>query len=265
MTTITSSPFTVVPLLATMRDLNAMPRDMTRFKAYLEATIGDAQRTADVRTPPLVAMNPMAKPHVLERINEWIALEADTVVVARLEDAASRLERSLPPVKVGLVLTDDAGGGWTNRTFGDYGFRFGMDAMRRTGWLSLPLWSSDAPDLERLRVDTLMLAARYAHVLEHGAPVTLGAMLRQEGFAAAFAGKSVTLEPDDLDYTRAVLEPLLHSTHQPTIIAALYGDDAARELGYPALGLSRSAGFELGLLRALEGLGEASLAPTIGG
>jgi hypothetical protein len=248
--TLTTNPFTLVPLLATMRDLNAMPRDMARFKAYLETMVGDAQRTADVKIPPLVAMNPMAKPHVLARINEWIALEAETVVAQALEDAALGLGRNLTPVNVGLVLADDAGGGWTNRTFGDYGFRFGVDTMRRTGWLSLGLWSSDPPSLEGLRADALMLAARYAFVLEHGAPVTLRAMMEQEGFAAAFAGKTSSLEPDDLEYTRAVLEPLLQSAHQPTNIAALYGDDAARELGYPPLGLSTHAGFELALAQA---------------
>ncbi len=52
---------------------------------------------------------------------------------------------------------------------------------------------------------------------------------------------------DDLEYTRTVLEPLRESIHPPTLMVALYGDDAARSLGYPALGLSASAGFELAL------------------
>jgi hypothetical protein len=44
----------------------------------------------------------------------------------------------------------------------------------------------------------------------------------------------------------------LESTHQPTVIACLYGDEAAKELGYPPLGLSKNAGFQLALADALE-------------
>jgi hypothetical protein len=37
----------------------------------------------------------------------------------------------------------------------------------------------------------------------------------------------------------------------PTLVAALYGDDAARACGYPPLGLSANAGFDLALAQRL--------------
>ena len=45
------------------------------------------------------------------------------------------------------------------------------------------------------------------------------------------------LESDDLEYTQEVITPLLANSDRPTVIAALFGDAAARQLGYSPLGL----------------------------
>jgi hypothetical protein len=71
---------------------------------------------------------------------------------------------------------------------------------------------------------------------------TLGEIMAQEGAAAAFAGTQPHLDADDLEYSRQVLQPLLHESAYPICMAALYGDEAARTLGYEPLGLSDRAG-----------------------
>jgi hypothetical protein len=245
-----SSPFQLVPLLEIMRDYHRLPRNQERFEAYISMVTGGAQQTADLALAPLVAMNPMGKDHVLERLEAWIELDAERCVAALLEEAAPRLEVVLPPLKIGLVIVDDLKGGWTNRYFNDAGFRFKLTGIKKTGWVSVPLWSSEAPNLERLRLQTLETVARVAYFWQRGEPQTLREMLRQEGQVAAFAGREVTLDADDLLYTRAILELLLDSMHQPTVMAALYGDEAAISLGYPPLGVSPRAGFELALWEA---------------
>lgn len=244
------NPFTLEPLLVLMRDYHRLPRTAERFEAYINMTAGDAQRTADILKPPLVYMNPMGKDHVLEALETWIALEAEALVSATLEDAAQRLELDLPPLKVGLVIVDDLKGGWTNRYFNDAGFRFKLEGVKKTGWLAIPLWSSEVPSLESLRLEVLESCARVAYFWRRGEPKTLLGMMQQEGYTAAFAGRQLTLGSDDLEYTKAVFEPLLVSQHQPTQMAALYGDAVAVELGYPPLGLSPRAGFELALWQA---------------
>ena len=246
------NPFTLEPMLVLMRDYHRLPFTVERFEAYLKLAAGDAKRAADVPKPPLAYMNPMGKDHVLEALNEWIALEAETLATATLEQAAQRLEVQLPPLKVGLVIVDDLKGGWTNRHFNDAGFRFKLIGIRKTGWLAIPLWSSDAPNLESLRLEVLECCARVAYFWGRGEPKTLLEMMDQEGCTAAFTGRMPTLSRDDLEYTRIVLEPLLNSQHQPTQMAALYGDAVAVELGYPPLGLSPRAGFELALSVALQ-------------
>ncbi len=66
--------------------------------------------------------------------------------------------------------------------------------------------------------------------------------------ALRMAGSTApTLDPDDLAYTHEVLASYLDKIDQPTLIAALYGDAAAHQLGYPPLGLSPRAGLALAL------------------
>ena len=245
------NPFTLEPLLVLMRDYHRLPLTTERFEMYLKLAAGDAKRAADVLKPPLAYVNPMGKAHVLEALEMWIALEAEDLVMTTLEEAAQRLEPDLPPLKVGLVIVDDLKGGWTNRYFNDAGFKFKLEGVRKTGWLAIPLWSSEPPNLDSLRLEVLEYCARVAYFWERGEPKTLLEMMRQEGHVAKFAGLVPTLSRDDLEYTRIVLEPLLDSQHQPTQMAALYGDTAALELGYPPLGLSPRAGFELALSEAL--------------
>lgn len=66
------------------------------------------------------------------------------------------------------------------------------------------------------------------------------------------------LDADELAYTRAVITPHLDTKDQPTLIAWLFGDEAAHTLGYTPLGLSERAGFALALHDArLELFGES--------
>ena len=51
---------------------------------------------------------------------------------------------------------------------------------------------------------------------------------------------------------RAVIETLGKDPPYATVFAALYGDAAAEQLGYPVLGLPSRPGFEVALADALE-------------
>ncbi len=82
---------------------------------------------------------------------------------------------------------------------------------RRRGWALVPIWTSESWTSERLRVETLRTIYRAAWALAHGDARTLGEMLAQEGMAARFA--------------------------------AFFGDEAARSVGFPPIGLSERAGF----------------------
>ena len=246
--------FELVPILEKLRDLYLIPRGPDRFQAYIDLATGGARATKDIPYPPLITLNPMAKEHALEFVESWISLGAEGLAKTVLEEAQVRLEpvEFAPTVKVGLSVLDDLKGGWTNRTFNDAARFKVAQSLEKTGWVCVPVWTSEAPKPEALRAVVLESAFRAASVLQHGDPKSLCEMMTQEGVVAAFANRSLEFDAEELEYSRAVIAPHLDSTHQPTVIACLYGDEAAKELGYPPLGLSKNAGFQIALADALE-------------
>ncbi|MFD1734476.1 DUF5946 family protein [Deinococcus malanensis] len=196
----------------------------------------------------------MAKAHVLEVLDQWLALGAEDTARTALEEASARLPHVAynATVKVGLTLLDDVGGGWTNRHIND-ALRFQTaQALQTSGWVTVCLWTSDVPERAALRQLVLESAHRAAFAACHGDPHTLLGMMCQEGASAAFAERTLEFNAEELAYSRVVLAPHVESTHQPTVLAAMYGDDAARDWGYTPLGLSNQAGFQVALADALE-------------
>lgn len=241
-----------VPLLDVQRELYALPRGFERFREYLN-TMVDAE-TSDLKLP-LVAMNPMGKDHLAVLLEQLIALDADGAGAAATAQAAAALAPRYVAVpdadsaaqdaqySVTTVLCDDALGGWTNRYTTDFGYRFRGRPYHRREWCVTLLWSSERYDRERVAAEVQASIFRLAFIRRHGYGQTLGDLLAQEAFALGKAGlREPNLEADDLAYTAQVLTPLLESTDYSVQMAALYGDTAARELGYTPLGLSPGAG-----------------------
>jgi hypothetical protein len=86
----------------------------------------------------------------------------------------------------------------------------------------------------------------YQH--QHGPARTLREMLAQEGQVMALAGCSgPILDAEDIAYTREVLIPYLGAEDMQTCIECLFGDAAARTLGFTPRGLSPWAGLVLAL------------------
>ena len=234
-----------VPLLQEQHDLYTIPRGRSRFRAYLRTMIDS--HTGDLRLP-LVNMNPMGKAHVSRLIDELLLLNADGVARQAVARAAVAEQAVAGSFRVTLVVVDDAGGGWTNRYTNDYSNRFGTQPLRSRGWLTATMWTTDRPSRARVREEAATVVHRAAYLRAHGEALTLGEMLAQEGYAMARAEcRQPTLDADDLGYTRAVLQPLLPRHDRPTVMACLYGDRAARSLGYQPQGLSDYAGLALAL------------------
>ena len=247
-----------LPLLAVQRDLYRLPRGPERFRAYLSAMIDPA--TGDLRLP-LTAMNPMGKDHVPELLDRLLALDADGEGARAMMEAEGALEGRLDGHRVSLVVCDDAMGGWTNRFATEFDHRFRQGTLYRRGFVVALLWTSEAPALAVVREEVTRCVSRVVYVEQHGEARTLGEMLAQEGHVAKMAGwagglgvspivtaaRTPVLDPDDLAYTREVLGPHLRCEERPVIMAALFGDEAATELGYRPLGLSARAGLALAL------------------
>ena len=241
----------LVPLLQKQREIYTLPIGFERFRAYLQV-MADPEG-GGVALPPLVAMNPMGKPHIAELLDRLLALGAEEIAATAVANAAARLAPLLSTLRVGLVVSDDLLGGWTNRYFSEMGFRLdGMYAVRN-GWATVPIWMSESWDAGAICAATLIAIYRTLYMQRFGKPQTLDQILAQEGMAGRFAAISEPqLDPDDLDYTREILAAYRMASELPVVFACLYGDEAARSVGYPPVGLSPRAGLALALAEAYE-------------
>ena len=246
---------TLLPLLHTQRELYRIPRGWERFRAYLQTIT----QGTDAIVVPLLHMNPMGKEHVAEKLDQILALGAEEIATAALAEAERRLARVEGRLEVGLVVVDDAQGGWTNRYLTEAGMRFPTPSRResyalRKGWAIVPIWTSEDWDREGLRAAVLAETYRALHLKRHGPPRTLREMMRQEGLTVAFVGtRAPSLAPDELEYVRDIITPHLDSDRFPTAFACLYADEAALSVGYPPLGLPPRAGFAVALDDARHG------------
>lgn len=250
-----------VPLLRVAREIQAMPRGLARFRQYLRTILnGDG---TDVELAPLVAMNPMGKDHVTALLDALLDLDAETIGAQAAADASAGLEDIPCDAPAGLVIVDDLMGGWTNRFDVEFGLRFGPrplprppgpKAIRRRSWVTGVLWSSEPPTARAVREAILTAAHRVAHGHRRGPALTLRAMLDQEGRVMAAAGcTGPALDPEDLAYTREVIAPFLDAEDKRTAIECLFGDPAARSLGFTPRGLTPWAGLALALHGARTG------------
>lgn len=234
-----------VPLLQVARDLQAIPLGMDRFRAYLRVMMNQAGTAPDL---PLGIMNPMGKEHVTKLLDALIAIDAEAIAAQALEEVRPELALMPGDYQVGLVIADDLKGGWTNRYATDYGVRFSDGMGQKYGWLVGVLWSSEPARENLVRETMLTMLYRMAYVHRHGPAQTLRAKMAQEGWVMAQAGCTTpTLEADDLEYTREVLEPTMDAQDPRTSIECLYGDAAGKTLGFSPRGLSDRAGLALAL------------------
>ena len=112
-----------VPLVPVMRELQGLPRDRERFRTYLR-TIFPRDTEAD-QLLPLLAMNPMGKDHVTRLLDALLALDADGIAARATAEAAAELADVPGDFKVGLVISDDLLGGWTNRYANEFTYQIG--------------------------------------------------------------------------------------------------------------------------------------------
>ena len=254
-----------VPLLRIMRDLYSIPRGnppdfngMRRFHEYLR-TIFPQDDTAD-QLLPLLAMNPMGKEHVARFLDALLALDADTIGAQATAEASASLTDIPGDFKVGLVVADDLMGVGTNRFDYEFTLRFGPDHFRsprspgkrprwlKDFWIAFVVWSSESPTERAVREAVLMATYRVAYQYHYGPPRNLREMLAQEGQAMVMAGfTGPLLDAEDIAYTREVLMPYLEADDMRTCIECLFGDIAARSLGFTPRGLSPWAGLALAL------------------
>ena len=246
-----------IQTLPILQELYEQPRDFARFEWYLKQMLGENEAGETDVVMPITAVNPMGRDNCLAAIKTLRALEADDIAQAAFLEAATAFSDVDQQVRVAINLVDDVGGAWSNRYVMEAGERLLVDEKRLAAWekrpfVMLPCWTSERYTAEKLVEEARAALYRYGFAQRHGVVQTLGELMRLDGEARAFAGAAVTLDADELAYTAELIEPFLPSTDYPVQVACLFGDEAAKELGYEPQGFAAYAGFELALGQALQ-------------
>ena len=242
-----------LPQLEILREMYQKPRDMDRFYWYLQQMLGEDEHGELDVVLPMVAANPMGREHCLDAVNALLEIDAENVAKAAADEVLSHFAGIDVTVRLSVTLLDDVKGGWTNRYLTEAGMRMCTDprlersSIKRRQFVAVPCWASETYTPERIRELTKASLFRFAYLYEHGLPRTLREIMTMDGQARAFAGERTVLEEDDLAYTAEVLGPFMESEEFPVQFACLFGDQAAREVGYAPQGLSPYAGWELAL------------------
>ena len=239
-----------VPLLESQRDLYRIPRGKERFEAYLKLMLNEDR--SEPRFPPLVALNPMAKDHVANMLDDFIALDADEIGKRAAAETSSLLTYVDATYQMGLVVIDDLKGGWTNRVSDEFGAISRIGATIKRGWLTAGLWSSEPASVRTVQDAVRTAIHRTAYFLRHGEARTLREFMALEGRTLTSAGCVFPmLDPDDIEYSQRILEPFLDESDPRTIMECLYGDACCETLGFTKRGLSARAGLAVGLHQTL--------------
>lgn len=220
----------LVPFLDDLRELYVRPRGFERFHAYLEKM----QTATGEMNLPISNVNPMAKPHALQRVEQLQALGGEAIAFDAARAAAARLDGH-DSLRLILIVVDDALGGWTNRWFTQFAHRYERRHEVQRGWITVPCWTSEDPSAGAIERETVATLYRTVDERRNGPVRTLRDILAREIRAQRFAGN--VSEYERPSYAQTV-EPYLDSRDAPVVMPALYGDAVAESLGYSPLGVA---------------------------
>ena len=225
--------FELLPILDLMLDFYEKPRDFDRFQAYLSLLQGD---TKGDLTLPIGGFNPMAKPHVLDKLRELKALEVEKIMTETLA-AAFPKQKNAPVFKVALTLADDAQGGWTNRFTTDFDSKFKINALVNRQFCTPVFWTSDDYSTTVIQETTMEYAFRtvYWHN-KKTRPQTLKGHLEQEQFVAKNVAHKSPKPDCDVPSLRRFYETYADSDDYALIFNFFYGDAASESLGFKTFG-----------------------------
>ncbi len=229
--------FQLLPLLERMKALYQIPFLEGRFPAYLQLLQGDTKGDLVL---PIGGYNPMAKPHLLEKISELQSLQAEGLLDQTLQqiNALKLLPDQKKNFNVSITISDDLLGGWTNRFTTDYDGRFKLNPLVGRQFCVAQLWSSEAysPALICERVQTAVYRTIYWSM--HPKPLTLEEQVAQEQFVARHTQYANALPQANWEQLENFYQEHRHTEDYSIIFNFLYGDHASQQLGFKTYGIN---------------------------
>lgn len=236
--------FEYLPVLSKMEELYRMPLSQHRFRAYLHLLQGASK---DDMLMPIASYNPMAKPHVLEKIIDLQAMKAEQLMTATLQELNRefRHSKSDHTIKVAINIADDIGGGWTNHYATDFDNKFKINGLVSRNFCTPILWTSETYSEDLVVRRTREYAYRTLYWVKQAKRlVTLQDHLEQEIFVAQKMAIQPSIDEKGVQLLKRFYEQHTGASAYNLLFNFFYGDEAAQSLGYPSCGINSATGFD---------------------
>lgn len=240
--------FELIPVLDKMAEFYEKPANFNRFKDYLKLLTGNTDNDLEL---PIGAFNPMAKEHVLQKLNELRDLKAEKIASETFKVLNQELKNvsHTKKFKVVLCLSDDLKGGWTNRYTCDYDSKFKLNALIARNFCTPIFWTSENFDAELIKQRIREYCYRTLYWLDKPKPTTLLDHVLQEQFVADKAGPNKSASIDH-KFLSKFFDEYKSSEEYPILFNFFYGDNASVSLGNKAYGVKDEfAGFKFAAIK----------------
>ena len=240
----TRMKFQLRPILSEMKEFYLKPLSTKRFEDYLTKLQGGTW--GDLKLP-ISGFNPMAKEHIIGKIEELENLEAESIMEQAIQEVNSSLAANHDvEFQVVLNLADDYKGGWTNFYSTDYESKFKIRGLVDRNFCTPYFWTSENYTENLIRLRTKEYLNRTLYWLNNSNPVSLKEHIDQEVNVAMSTIDKLVPEDSLKDETiENFYRENQNSEDHSLIFNFLYGDVASESLGYKQYGLIANAGFSL--------------------
>lgn len=235
--------FEIIPILSLMEELYEKPRSPERFQDYIAKLQGG---TKGDMVLPIGGFNPMAKAHVVEKIGELQALEAEDLISETLAEVnAKQNDKEAITIKVVLNLADDLKGGWTNHYTTDFDSKFSINALVVRNFCTPYFWTSEEYAADLIVKRTLEYVYRTIYWKQNPKPQTLADHFAQEVFVQQqIESTEAGLNKNGFGEIEELYQVFKDSDDYSLLFNFFYGDAASVSLAYPLFGIIENTGFE---------------------
>ncbi len=236
--------FVLKTILGEINQLYLQPATLDRFNKYINKLQGD---TKGDMTLPIAGFNPMAKEHMLDKISELEALQAEKIMEETIHAFNKDLgEESDRHISVVLNIADDLAGAWTHFYTTDFDSKFKLNAFVSRDFCVPYFWTSESYTEALIHERTQAYLLRTQYWIQHGKPIKLADYFQQESFVCSKLSKNTPTQETD------VFSDLIshYNTHRNSedynlIFNFFYGDKGSRSLGFKEFGVQGQTGYDL--------------------
>lgn len=234
--------FHLRPILSEMKEFYLKPVSGQRFEEYLTKLQGGTKGEMKL---PISGFNPMAKEHIVAKIEELETIEAETIIEQVIAEFNSRMDNTQrSDFQVVLNIADDLKGGWTNFYSTDYESKFKISGLIARNFCSPYFWTSEKYTEQLVNLRTKEYLYRTLYGISNSKPKTLQDHIEQEVYVVKNTINDPSLKHNlKFEEIHDYYNKNRNTEDYSLIFNFLYGDVASVNLGYKQYGLDDHTGF----------------------